>query len=82
MFAEGKQICSEVAKSCIQRQARTDYGAQRKTSGTIVSDGPWDTLSIDIVDPLPADQRMEYINTFCRLFFEVLYSDSQKTTRL
>ena len=50
----------------------TDYGAQRKTSGTIVLDGPCYTLSIDIVGPLPADWRMEHIITFADCFSEYL----------
>ena len=64
LLAGSKQICTEVARSCIQCQACTDYGAQRKTSGTSVSDGPCDFLSIDVVGPLPADQRMEYVTIF------------------
>ena len=40
LFTRGKCICSEAAKSCIQCQAGTDYGAQKKTSSTIVLDGP------------------------------------------
>ena len=38
-------------------QLGTDYGHRQKTTGTIQSQGPWDTLSIDIVGPLPADRR-------------------------
>ena len=53
-----------VARSCIQCQADTDYGVTRKTDGTIMSTGPWDSLSIDIVGLLPADRTMEYIITF------------------
>ena len=67
-FSKGKCICSEVAKSCIHCQAGTDYGAQKKTFSTIVSDGLWDTLYIDIVGPPPADWRMEYIISFMGCF--------------
>ena len=59
-----KKKCFEVARLCIQCQAGTDYGAMGKTAGTILSSGLWDTLSVDIVGPLPADRRMEYIITF------------------
>ena len=62
------KIYLEVARSSIQCQAGTDYGAQRKTSGTIVSDRLWDTLFIDIVGTLPANRRMEYIITYVDCF--------------
>ena len=60
----GKEICLEIARSCIQCQAGTDYGAMRMTAGTIMSSGPWDTLSIDKMGSLSADKRMKYIITF------------------
>ena len=49
----------EVAQSCPQCQRGSDYGHHQKTTGTIESKGPWDTLSVDIVGPLPADRRHE-----------------------
>ena len=51
----GHCICLETAQSCPQCQLGTDYGHRQKTMGTIQSQGPWDTLSIDIVGPLPPD---------------------------
>ena len=65
-FTGGKKNCLEVARSCVQCQAGTDYGDMRKTAGTItiMSTGPSDTLSVDIVGPLLADRNMEYIITF------------------
>ena len=51
----GCRICLETAQSCPQCQLGTDYGHRQKTMGTIQSQGPWDTLSIDIVGPLPPD---------------------------
>ena len=51
----GRRICIEVAQSCPQCQRGSDYGHRQKTTGTIKSKGPWDTLSVDIVGPLPAD---------------------------
>ena len=33
-------------------------------TGSIMSPGPCDTLSVDIVSPLPADQGMGYIVVF------------------
>ena len=49
----GRRICLETAQSCPQCQLGSDYGHRQKTTGTIQSQGPWDTLSIDIVGPLP-----------------------------
>ena len=57
----GRRICIEVAQSCPQCQRGSDYGHRQKTTGTIQSKGPWDTLSVDIVGPLPADRRHEFI---------------------
>ena len=51
----GRCICIEVAQSCPQCQRGSDYGHRQKTTGTIESKGPMDTLSVDIVGPLPAD---------------------------
>ena len=56
-FKSGRRICLEVAQSCPQCQMGSDYGHCQKTTGAIQSRGPWDTLSIDIVGPLPADHR-------------------------
>ena len=53
----GRRICIEVAQSCPQCQRRSDYGHRQKTMGTIEPKGPWDTLSVDIVGPLPVDRR-------------------------
>ena len=47
-----------------QCQLGTNYGHRQKTTGTIQSQGPWDTLSIDIVGPLPPDRRHELLIVF------------------
>ena len=47
------RVCIEVAQSCPQCQLGSDYGHRLKTTGSIQSKGPWDTLSVDIVGPLP-----------------------------
>ena len=57
----GCRICIEVAQSCPQCQRGSDYGHRQKTTGTIESKGPWDTLSVDMVGPLPADRRHEFV---------------------
>ena len=52
----GRRLCIEVAQSCPQCQLGSDYGHRLRTTGSIQSSGPWDTLSVDIVGPLPADR--------------------------
>ena len=64
----GRRICIEVAQSCPQCQRGNDYGHRLKTTGTIQSKGPWDTLSVDIVGPLPADRRHEFVIVFVDCF--------------
>ena len=64
----GRRICLETAQSCPQSQLSTDYGHRQKTTGPIQSQGPWDTLSIDIVGPLPPDHRHKYLIVFVDCF--------------
>ena len=77
----GRRICLEVAQSCPQCQRGSDYGHRQKTTGTIESKDPWDTLSVDIVGPLPADRRHEFIIVFVDCFsrYTVLVSASNHT---
>ena len=77
----GRRICIEVAQSCPQCQRGSDYGHRQKTTGTIESKGPWDTLSVDIVGPLPADRRQEFIIVFvdCYSRFTILLPASNHT---
>ena len=60
----GRSVCIEVAQSCPQCQLGSDYGHRLKMTGSIQSNGPWDTLSVDIVSPLPADSRHEFLIVF------------------
>ena len=60
----GRRLCIEVAQSCPQCQLGSDYGHRLRTTGSIQSSGPWDTLSVDIVGPLPADRRHEFLIVF------------------
>ena len=77
----GRRICIEVAQSCPQCQRGSDYGHRQKTTGTIESRGPWDTLSVDIVGPLPADRRHEFVIVFVDCFsrYAVLVPASNHT---
>ena len=60
-YKSGRRICLEVAQNCPQCQMGSDYGHRQKTTGAIQSQGPWDLLSTDIVGPLPADHRQEFL---------------------
>ena len=77
----GRRLCIEVAQSCPQCQLGSDYGHRLKTTGTIQSRGPWDTLSVDIVGPLPADHRHEFLFVFvdCYSRYMILVPASNHT---
>ena len=77
----GRRICIEVAQSCLQCQLGRDYGHRLKTTGSIQSSGPWDTLSVDIVGPLPADRRHEFLIVFvdCYSRYTILVPASNHT---
>ena len=59
----------------------SDYGHHQKMMGAIQSQGPWDTLSIDIVGPLPADHRQEFLIVFvdCYSRYTILVPSSNHT---
>ena len=80
----GRRICIEVAQSCPQCQVGSDYGHRLKTTGSIQSKGPWDTLSVDIVSPLPADRRREFIIVFVDCFsrYSILVPASNHTASM
>ena len=77
----GRHICLEVAQSCPQCQLGSNYGHRQKTTGTIQFQGPWDTLSIDIVGPRPADHRQESLIVFvdCYSKYTILVPFSNHT---
>ena len=77
----GRRICLETSQSCPQCQLGTDYGHRQKTTGTIQSQGPWETLSIDIVGPLPPDHRHEFLIVFmdCYSKYTILIPSSNHT---
>ena len=76
-----RRLCIEVAQSCPQCQMGSDHGHRLKTTGTIQSQGPWDTLSVDIVGPLPADHRHEFLIVFvdCYSRYTILVPASNHT---
>ena len=63
-YKAGRRLCLEVSQSCPKCQLRSDYGHRQKTTWAIQSKGPWDTLSIDIVGPLPANHSQEFLIVF------------------
>ena len=77
----GRRICLETVQSCPQCQLGTDYGHRQKTTGTIQSQGLWDTLSIDIVGSLPPDRRHEFLIVFVDCFskYTILIPSSNHT---
>ena len=74
----------EIAQSCPQCQMGSDYGHRQKTTGAIQSQGPWDTLSVDIVGPLPADHRQEFLIVFvdCYSRYTILVPSSNHTASI
>ena len=76
-----RRLCIEVTQSCPQCQLGSDYGHRLKTTGSIQSHGPWDTLSVDIVGPLPADRRHEFLIVFvdCYSRYTILVPASNHT---
>ena len=70
-----------MAQSCPQCQRGSDYGHRLRTTGAIQPKGPWDTLSVDIVGPLPADRRHEFVIVFVDCFsrYTVLVPTSNHT---
>ena len=83
-YKAGRRLCIEVAQSCLQCQLGSDYGHRLKMTGTIQSRGPWDTLSLDIVGPLPADHRHEFIIMFvdCYSRYTILVPASNHTASM
>ena len=83
-YKAGHRLCIGVAQSCPQCQMGIDYGHRLKTTGTIQSQGPWDTLSADIVGPLPADHRQEFLIVFvdCCSRYTILVPASNHTANM
>ena len=80
-YKAGRRICLEVAQSCPQCQLGSDYGHCQKRTWAIQSQGPWHTLSIDILGPLPADHCQEFLIVFvdCYSRYTILVSSSNHT---
>ena len=69
----GKQRCREVVRTCPECQLGKDYKARHIFKGHINSPGPWETISIDIVGPLPVDGKSNrYIVTMMDVYSRYL----------
>ena len=80
-FKSSRRLCMEIAQSCPQCQVGTNYGHRLKMMGAIQSRGPWDTLSMDIVGPLPANNQQEFLIVFvdCYSRYTILVPASNHT---
>ena len=83
-YKAGHRICLEVPQSCPQCQMGSDYGHSQKTMGAIQSQGSWDTLSIDIMGPLPADHCQEFLIVFVDYYssYTILVPSSNRTANM
>ena len=76
---QGRQKCREVVKTCPECQLGKDYKAQHGLKGHINSPGTWETVSIDIVGPLPVDGKSHrYIVTMMDVYLRYLIATPVK----
>ena len=70
---QGRKRCREVVRTCPECQLGKDYKAHHVPKGHINSPGPWETVSIDVVGPLPVDGRgNKYIVTMLDVYSRYL----------
>ena len=76
---QGKKKCREVVRTCPECQLGKDYKARHGPKGHINSPGPWETVSIDIVGPLPVDGKSHrYIVTMMDVYSRYLIASPVK----
>ena len=79
---QGKQRCREVVRTCPECQLGKDYKARHVPKGHINSPGPWETVSIDIVGPLPVDGKSNrYIVTMMDVYSRYLIATPVRNHR-
>ena len=79
---QGKRRCREVVRTCPECQLGKDYKAQHVPKGHINSPGPWETISIDIVGPLPVDGKCNrYIVTMMDVYSRYLIATPVRNHR-
>ena len=70
---QGKQRCREIVRTCPECQLGKGYKARHVPKAHINSSGPWETVSIDIVGPLPVDGNSNrYIVTIMDVYSRYL----------
>ena len=70
---QGRKKCREVVRTCPECQLGKDYKARHVPKGHINSHGPWETISIDVVGPLPVDGKSNrYIVTMMDVYSRYL----------
>ena len=66
-------MCREVVRTCPECQLGKDYKARHVPKGHINSPGLWETISIDVVGPLPVDGKSNrYIVTMMDVYSRYL----------
>ena len=76
---QGKKKCREVVRTCPECQLGKDYKARHVPKGHINSPGPWETISIDVVGPLPVDGKSNrYIVTMMDVYSRYLIASPVK----
>ena len=76
---QGRQKCREVVRTCPECQLGKDYKTKHNPKGHINSSGPWETVSIDIVGPLPVDGKSHrYIVTMMDVYSRYLIATPVK----
>ena len=70
---QGRKKCREVVRTCPECQLGKDYKARHVPKGHINSPGPWETINIDVVGPLPVDGKSNrYIVTMMDVYSRYL----------
>ena len=76
---QGRQKCREVVRTCPECQLGKDYKTKHNPKGHINSSGPWETVIIDIVGPLPVDGKSHrYIVTMMDVYSRYLIATPVK----
>ena len=79
---QGRKRCREVVRTCPECQLGKDYKARHVPKGHISSPGPWETISIDIVGPLPVDGKSNrYIVTMMDVYSRYLIATPVRNHR-
>ena len=79
---QGRRKCREVVRTCPECQLGKDYMARHVPKGHINSPGPWETISIDVVGPVPVDGKSNrYIVTMMDVYSRYLIASPVRNHR-